>query len=158
MGRVPPLLLLLVSIFSLTGCEPEPPPPPTASERAEEAVRDAGEAAREAVKKAGEALRKLGQAASAAGEAAGEAVTTEKPADEAAPVEEAVIVAPVPDETERIEQARDASVATQEATDRFLEATRRAAERVKHVGQGMAEAFRHKEAEADAPAPVQDKE
>ncbi len=152
MGRVP-LLLLLVSFFALTGCEPEPPPPPpTAAERAEKSVRDAGDAARDAVKKAGEALRKLGEAATAAGEAAGEAVTPQKPTDEAAPVEEAVI-APVPDETERLEQPRDASVATQEAAERFLEATRKAAERVKHVGAGMAEAFRKEE-----PAPVQEQE
>jgi len=142
MGRVP--LMLILSCSVLAACAPDAPEtPPATTERTDEAVRDAGDAAREAMKKAGDALRLLGGGGSRNEEAPPAAAETAPKAEVPA---SGSLIAPIPDETQQLEAdvavKRDASVATQEATERLVEATRRAAERVRDAGKGVVEAFR----------------
>ncbi|WP_227817337.1 hypothetical protein [Nitrogeniibacter aestuarii] len=174
MGRVP-LLVLLTACTALFACTPEadPPDPPPPVETTE-AVRDAGQAARDAVKKAGEALRRLG-GGSSDNDTDAASVEPVPEIDPVAPAVEPVVappvpdvapegappaadsvssIEPIPDETQQLEDAqhiqveRDASVATQEAKEKILEATRRAAERVRQAGAGMVDAFRKDEGNA----------
>jgi len=170
MGRVP-LLVLVSACTALFACTPDAEPPESQTQdEAKEEVRNAGQAAREAVKKAGEALRRLSggseetppplessgtQDPAVAAVAVPEvtvpvAPVPEVPADiPATPAPSHSPIAPIPDETQQLEDAqniqveRDASVATQEAKEKILEATRRAAERFRQAGEGMVDAFRH---------------
>jgi len=159
MGRVPFVLSLMFSASVLSACAPDvsTPPPPPGPGQADEAVRDAGDAAREAMKKAGDALRML----------SGKPVPEEAPPALETPAADASkepapagvsAIAPVPDETERMESElgvqRDASVATQEAAERLVEATRRAAERMRNAGKGVVNAFRKEDGTATPDAPA----
>jgi len=154
MGRVPLVLSLTLFASVLTACAPdEPTSPPPATAPADEAVRDAGDAAREAMKKAGEALRMLSGKPAPEEDAPGAPTATEAATEDPAPAPGSLI-APVPDETQRVESElgvqRDASAATQEAAERLVEATRRAAERMRNAGKGVVEAFR-KDGDTTAP-------
>ncbi|KAA3653879.1 MAG: hypothetical protein DWQ11_06355 [Proteobacteria bacterium] len=150
MGRVP-LMCVLLGAVMLGGCEPEQvtEPEPVSDERPDPTLRDAGVAAREALEKAGEALRKLGGAASNAAEDA----LPEPPAvvQPAAPVEERS-PEPIDEASEdAAPELRDSGAATAEAAARFLEATRKAAAKVKEAGKDVVEAIRE-DRPADAPA------
>jgi len=169
MGRVP-LLVLLTACTALVACAPEADAPtPEDPQQSTEAVRDAGQAAREAMKKAGEALRRLsGRPAETealpppGNESQAPVGASEAPVPDAPPVTVPAPtglptsgIAPVPDETEQLEQEqhiqveRDAGVATQEAKQKILEATRKAAERFRMAGEGMVDAFRKDDLDAD---------
>ncbi len=147
MGRAP-LFLLSFALIGLAACEAEPPPqvppPPPAGKIDDAPARDAGDASREAIERASETLRKLGAAAIAARSSSRADTRSEPPP--AAPVEEARPVAPEPvDGSER-----DASAAAAEATEKFVEVTKRAVETVRSTGKELVEALRD---EPKAPAP-----
>lgn len=175
MGRVP-LLFLVFACAAISACTPETDSPdPQETRETKEAVRDAGQAARDAMKKAGDALRRLSGAGPDEPAPGAEAPVVADPTQDAlptaasppmvevplipdAPAEAPVsIIEPVPDETQQLEEEqhiqveRDASVATQEAKQRILEATRRAADRFRKAGEGMVEAFRPDEPASGAP-------
>ncbi|TVT72155.1 MAG: hypothetical protein FHP92_15595 [Denitromonas halophila] len=155
MGQVPPLVLLLSGSL-LAGCEPAPNTEPVQApveERADPALRDAGVAAREALEKAGEALKKLGEAATGKAEE-----TLPEPPEMTqpdAPVEERTLVPIDLAGDGPIDEVRDSGAATAEAAARFLDATRKAAAKVKEAGKGVVEAMRE-DAPADAPADAAD--
>lgn len=155
MGRVPLVLFLMFTASVLTACAPEEPTPPApATEQAEDAVRDAGDAAREAMKKAGDALRLLSGKPEPEEVAPPPAPVVPAGSTEAPAPAPGNVIAPVPDETQQVESElgvqRDASVATQEATERLVEATRRAAERMRNAGKGVVDVFRK---DGDTPPP-----
>ena len=182
MGRVPSMVLLS-ACMALFACTPDADPPgPEDRSQTDAAVRDAGQAARDAMKKAGDALRRLSgkpvepdtsESTALPGEIP---VTPETPEPEARPAPElpsaspaspgdkaaVKVIEPVPDETEQLEDAqhikveRDASVATHEAKKKILEATRKAAERVRKASEGMVDAFRKDDLEADAASDTMD--
>ncbi|MBT0959945.1 hypothetical protein [Denitromonas iodatirespirans] len=141
MGRVPLWSVLLVSGM-LAGCEPDPAPESVdvPKETPEENLRDAGVAAREALEKAGDALKKLGEAAT--GKA--QEVMPDTPASEApeAPVEERQLVPIDPADDAPESEIRDSGAATAEAAARILDATRKAAAKVKEAGKDVVEAIR----------------
>lgn len=141
MGRVP-LMCVLLGAVMLGGCEPEQvtEPEPVSEERPDPTLRDAGVAAREALEKAGEALRKLGGAAGNAAEDALPEPPTE--AQPAAPVEERSLVPIDEAGDDPVPELRDSGAATAEAAARFLEATRKAAAKVKEAGKDVVEAIR----------------
>jgi len=145
MGRVPFVLCLMLSASLLTACAPDESAPTTpATGQTDEAVRDAGDAAREAMKKAGDALRML--SGKPVPEEASPPAEPAQDATEASAAPAVSTISPVPDETQRMESElgvqRDASVASQEAAERLVEATRRAAERMRNAGKGVVNAFR----------------
>lgn len=179
MGRVPSMVLLS-ACMALFACTPDADPPgPEESSQTDAAVRDAGQAARDAMKKAGDALRRLsgkpvepdaGESTASPGDTP---VTPETPVAEvppepalppASPGDKAAVkvIEPVPDETQQLEDAqhiqveRDASVATHEAKKKILEATRKAAERVRKASEGMVDAFRKDDLDADAGSDTMD--
>ena len=146
MGRAP-LFLLSFALIGLAACEAEPPPQvpprPPAGKIDDAPARDAGDASREAIERASETLRKLGAAAIAARSSSRADTPSEPPP--AAPVEEA---RPAPEPVDGSE--RDASAAAAEATEKFVEVTKRAVETVRSTGKELVEALRD---EPKAPAP-----
>lgn len=159
MGRVP-LMLSFVLCAAASGCAPDAPAPSSSDEAdaPPAAVRDAGEAARDAMRKAGEALRILGggdaEAPVETTTDAPVAVEAPEPIADGAPLpmpdtQVPPVIEPIPDETQRLESGlvveRDASVATQEAKERLIEVTRKAAERFRNAGKGVVEAFGSKD-------------
>jgi hypothetical protein len=150
MGRVP-LLYVLLSGSVLVGCDPAPTTEPASApveEQTDPALRDAGVAAREALEKAGEALKRLGEVATGtADEATPAPPVMEQPA---APVEDRSLVPIDLAGDGPIEEIRDSGAATSEAAARFLDATRKAAAKVKEAGKDVVEAIRD-DRPADAP-------
>ncbi|MFV0665415.1 hypothetical protein [Denitromonas sp.] len=140
MGRVP-LMCVLFGALMLSGCDLElaDEPAPVSDEAADPTLRDAGVAAREALEKAGEALRKLG---GAAGNAVEDALPDASVTQPAAPVEARSLVPIDEAGDDPVPELRDSGAATAEAAARFLEATRKAAAKVKEAGKDVVEAIR----------------